>query len=85
MRFVVVFECVFCILVVVCDVKVLDRRRRDDDGGGLVFITVVLSSPLSSYSGGGRSGENHRVGKVTGTHFCVQLRRRKCEEQACYE
>jgi hypothetical protein len=69
MRFVVVFECVFCILVVVvCDVKVLDRRRRDD-GGGLVFIMVELSSPLSSYSGGGRSGENHRVGKVTGTHF----------------
>ena len=68
MLFVVVFECVFCILVVVYDVKVLDRRRRDDRGG-LVFIMVVLSSPLSSYSGGGRSGENHRVGKVTGTHF----------------
>ena len=69
MLFVVVFECVFCILVVVVyDVKVLDRRRRDDRGG-LVFMMVVLSSPLSSYSGGGRSGENHRVGKVTGTHF----------------
>jgi len=82
MLFVVVFECVCNILVVVYDVKVLDRRRRDDRGG-LVFM-VLLSSPLSSYSGGGRSGENHRVGKVTGTHFlCVQLlRRRKCEEQA---
>ena len=48
MRFVVVFECVFCILVVVCDVKVLDRRRRDDERrigfyyGGVVLAVVVL-------------------------------------------
>ena len=49
MRFVVVFECVFCILVVVCDVKVLDRRRRDDGMrrigfyyGGVVLAVVVL-------------------------------------------